>query len=160
MITKIRSCRILMTAGIASVICSGSEPNVLVRIAAGEAVGTLFVPPVERLDIAPRKLWIALGDSTHGSVTVDAGAADALVRRGSSLLPVGITHVEGAFSAGDTLDVRDERGLTIARGLAQAGSDELKLAAGRHQDEIASNRLLAALAGKPAIHRDEMIVFA
>lgn len=160
MITKIRSCRILMTAGIASVICSGSEPNVLVRLAAGEAVGTLFVPPVELLDIAPRKLWIALGDSTHGSVTVDAGAADALVRRGSSLLPVGITHVEGAFSAGDTLDVRDERGLTIARGLAQAGSDELKLAAGRHQDEIASNRLLAALAGKPAIHRDEMIVFA
>ncbi len=160
MITKIRASRILMTAGIPSVICSGAEPDALVRLASGESVGTLFAPPAGRLDIAPRKLWIALGDSAHGTVTVDAGAADALVRRGSSLLCVGITQVEGDFSAGDTLDVRDPDGFTIARGLAQAGSDELKLAAGRHQDEIAGNRLLAALAGKPAIHRDEMIVFA
>ena len=160
MITKIRASRILMTAGIASVICSGAEPDALVRLADGEPVGTLFVPPAGRCEIAPRKLWIALGDATHGSVTVDTGAADALVRRGSSLLPVGITGVEGDFAAGDTLDVRDPSGLVIARGLAQAGSDELKLAAGRHQDEIAANRLLAALAGKPAIHRDELIVFA
>lgn len=160
MITKIRASRILMTAGIASVICSGAERDALVRLAAGESVGTLFVPPAGRLDIAPRKLWIALGDSVHGWVTVDAGAADALVRRGSSLLPVGITRVEGDFAAGDVLDVRDPDGLVIARGLAQAGSDELTLAAGRHQDEIAANRLLAALAGKPAIHRDELIVFA
>ena len=160
MITKIRASRILMTAGIASVICSGAEDDALVRLARGESVGTLFVPPTGRLEIAPRKLWIALGDAAHGTVTVDAGAADALIRRGSSLLPVGITRVEGEFSAGDTLDVHDPDGLAIARGLAQAGSDELKLAAGRHQDEIASNRLLSALAGKPAIHRDELIVFA
>ena len=74
MITKIRASRILMTAGIQSVICSG-EPNALVRLARGESVGTLFDPPAERLDIAPRKLWIALGDKAHGSVTVDDGAA-------------------------------------------------------------------------------------
>lgn len=160
MITKIRASRILMTVGIASVICSGAEERALSRLAAGESVGTLFVPPAGRCEIAPRKLWIALGDAAHGTVTVDAGAAEALVRRGSSLLPVGITKVEGEFTAGATLDVRDPDGLTIARGLAQAGSDELKLAAGRHQDEIAANRLLAALAGKPAIHRDELIVFA
>lgn len=160
MITKIRASRILMTAGIASVICSGAEVDALVRLARGEAVGTLFAPPSARSDIAPRKLWIALGDSSHGSVTVDAGAAEALVKRGSSLLPVGITAVEGDFAAGDTLDVHGPDGFTIARGLAQAGSDELRLAAGRHQDEIASNRLLSALAGKPAIHRDELIVFA
>lgn len=160
MITKIRASRILMTAGISSVICSGAEPDALVRLAAGESVGTLFAPPAGRLEIAPRKLWIALGDSAHGSVTVDAGAADALTRHGSSLLPVGITRVTGRFSAGDTLDVVDETGLVIARGLAQAGSDELELAAGRRQDEIAGNHLLAALAGKPAIHRDELIVFA
>lgn len=160
MITKIRASRILMTAGIASVICSGAEPGALVRLARGESVGTLFVPPAGRLDIAPRKLWIALGDSAHGAVTVDAGAVRAIVEGGSSLLPVGITAVEGDFDAGATLDVRDPDGFTVARGLAQAGSDELRLAAGRHQDEIASNRLLAALAGRPAIHRDELIVFA
>ena len=160
MITKVRASRILMTAGIKSVICSGAEPDALVRLAAGEAVGTLFDPPEGRRDIAPRKLWIALGDTAHGAVTVDAGAANALMRRGSSLLPVGIRAVEGSFEAGDVLDVRDESGFTLARGIAEADSDTLRLAAGRHQDEIAANRLLAALAGRPAIHRDNLIVFA
>lgn len=160
MITKIRASRILMTAGIASVICSGEERDALVRLAAGESVGTLFAPPADRLDIAPRKLWIALGDSAHGSVVVDEGAARAVVECGSSLLPVGIRSVRGTFAAGDVLDVRDADGFVIARGRAAAGSDELELACGRRQDDIARNHLLAALAGKPAIHRDELIVFA
>lgn len=160
MITKIRASRILMTAGIASVICSGEERDALVRLAAGESVGTLFAPPADRLDIAPRKLWIALGDSAHGSVVVDEGAARAVVECGSSLLPVGIRSVQGKFAAGDVLDVRDADGFVIARGRAAAGSDELELACGRRQDDIARNHLLAALAGKPAIHRDELIVFA
>ena len=160
MITKIRSCRILMTAGIPSVICKSDEPDVLVRLAAGEGVGTLFAPPSGRNEIAPRKLWIALGDAAHGALTVDAGAARALREQGSSLLPVGVTGVEGRFDAGAVLDVRDPDGLVVARGIAEAGSDELELAAGRRQDEIARNRLLRALAGRPAIHRDNLIVFA
>ena len=160
MITKIRAARILMTAGIESVICSGAEPGALVRLAGGEALGTRFVPPAGRAEIAPRKLWIALGDSAHGSVTVDAGAARALTERGGSLLPVGITAVDGDFSAGDVLDVRDPDGFVLARGIAEAGGDELELAAGRRQDEIAGNRLLRDLAGRPAIHRDNLIVFA
>ncbi len=160
MITKVRASRILMTAGIPSVICSGKEPDALVRLAAGEAVGTRFEPPADRLDIAPRKLWIALGDAAHGSVTVDDGAVRALRERGSSLLPVGITAVTGRFEAGEVLDVRDASGFVFARGIAEASSDEVALAAGRHQDEIAANRLLAGLAGKPAVHRDNLIVFA
>lgn len=160
MITKIRSSRILMTAGIPSVICSGADEGALARLARGEQVGTLFVPPHARTDIAPRKLWIALGDAAHGSVSVDDGAARALVERGSSLLPVGITAVEGQFKAGDVLDVRDAGGFVLARGIAEAGSDELQLAAGRQQREIAGNHLLQALAGRPAIHRDNLIVFA
>ena len=160
MITKVRAARILMTAGISSVICSGAAPDALTRLARGERLGTLFAPPAGRLDIAPRKLWIALGDSAHGSVTVDDGAARALRERGSSLLPVGIRTVEGAFSAGDVLDVRDADGLVIARGIASAGSDVLELAAGRRQEQIAGNRLISELAAKPAIHRDDLIVFA
>lgn len=160
MITKIRASRILMTAGIESVICSGSESDALVRIARGESVGTLFVPSVKHLDIAPRKLWIALGDKAHGSVTVDDGAAHALTDNGSSLLAVGIREVEGSFAAGDILDVKDASGMVVARGIAEADSDTLELAAGRRQEEIESNRLLAQLAGKPAIHRDNLIVFA
>ena len=160
MITKLRASRILMTAGIASVICAGTESDALVRLAAGEALGTCFVPPRERLDIAPRKLWIALGDTVHGALTVDEGAARALAREGSSLLPVGITQVEGSFSAGDVVDVRDASGFTIARGIAGADADAMALAAGRRQSEIAGNRLIAALADRPAIHRDDLIVFA
>lgn len=160
MITKIRASRILMTAGIESVICSGSESDALVRIARGESVGTLFVPSVKHLDIAPRKLWIALGDKAHGSVTVDDGATHALTDNGSSLLAVGIRKVEGSFAAGDILDVKDANGMVVARGIAEADSDTLELAAGRRQEEIESNRLLAQLAGKPAIHRDNLIVFA
>ena len=160
MITKIRASRILMTAGIQSVICSGEEPDALVRLARGESVGTLFDPPAERLDIAPRKLWIALGDKAHGSVTVDDGAAKALVSRGSSLLAVGIREVDGQFAEGDVLDVCDPSGMVVARGIAEADSDVLELAAGRRQDQIAGNRLLADLAEKPAIHRDNLIVFA
>ena len=160
MITKIRASRILMTAGIESVICSGSEPDALVRIARGESVGTLFAPPVKRLDIAPRKLWIALGDQVHGSVTVDDGAAHALTDNGSSLLAVGIRGVQGPFATGDILDVKDASGMVVARGIAEADSDTLELAAGRREEDIESNRLLAQLAGKPAIHRDNLIVFA
>ena len=160
MITKIRASRILMTAGIASVICSGTEPDALVRLARGEEVGTYFEPPAGRFEIAPRKLWIALGDSAHGAVDVDEGAAAAVRDRGSSLLLVGIRHVEGDFKAGDILDVRDPTGLVIARGIAGADAAVLDLAAGRRQETIAANRLLAEVAGKPAIHRDDMIVFA
>ena len=160
MITKIRASRILMTAGISSVICSGAEPDPLVRLARGESVGTLFEPAAGQPEIAPRKLWIALGDSAHGSVTVDDGAAAAVRERGSSLLPVGITAVEGSFGPGDVLDVRDAGGFVIARGIAEAGSDELELARGRRQEEIAGNRLLSALEGKPAVHRDNLVVFA
>ena len=160
MITKIRASRILMTAGIASVICSGSASHALVRIAKGESVGTLFVPPAGRLDIAPRKLWIALGDKAHGAVVVDDGAVRALKDHGSSLLAVGIRLVEGSFVAGDILDVKDKGGMVVARGIAEADSDTLELAAGRRQENIESNRLLAQLAGKPAIHRDNLIVFA
>ena len=73
---------------------------------------------------------------------------------------MGVTAVEGSFEAGAVLDVCDASGFVLARGISEAGSDELALAAGRRQDEIAGNHLLAALAGKPAIHRDNLIVFA
>lgn len=129
-------------------------------LACGKSVGTMFVPPQGRFEIAPRKLWIALGDKAHGSITVDDGAARALVERGSSLLAVGIRQVSGSFEAGDVLDVLDASGFVIARGRAQAGSEVLELAAGRRQEEIAANSLLSALGDRPAIHRDELIVFA
>ena len=159
MITKIKAARVLMAAGIPMVICQGRRADCIVQAAAGEAVGTLFTAPDRPHEITAKKLWIALGDSVHGTVVVDEGARDALVMRGKSLLSVGIRAVEGDFGLDDIVDVADETGHVFARGRAAAASDLLKLACGRSREEVASNAILAVLADRPVIHRDELVLF-
>ena len=157
MITKIKAARVLMAAGIPMVICNGRAPDAVVRAAEGEEMGTRFVAAARPHEITPKKLWIALGDAARGSVTVDEGAKDALVRRGSSLLCVGV--VEGHFDAGDIVDIKDAEGHLFARGKAAFASDEVELACGRTREAMERNRLLAPLATRPLVHRDELIVF-
>ncbi|WP_139653383.1 glutamate 5-kinase [Raoultibacter phocaeensis] len=159
MITKIEAARVLMVAGIPMVICNGRTPNALIDIAGGKAVGTRFVAASKPHEITPKKLWIALGDSARGALMVDAGAKTALIAKGSSLLPVGISGVEGSFEAGDIVDIKDGSGHLFARGKVSASSDELQLAQGLSQDVLKANRLLAGLSHKPVIHRDELVVF-
>ncbi|MCI8367247.1 MAG: glutamate 5-kinase [Eggerthellaceae bacterium] len=159
MITKIKAARVLMAAGIPMVICHGRRPNCIVDAAAGQSVGTLFVAPERPHEISAKKLWIALGDSTRGTVTVDGGARDALVRHGSSLLAVGVRGVEGSFEYDDIVDVADETGHVFGRGRASVGSDLLELAIGRSREEMEANSLLALLADRPVIHRDELVLF-
>lgn len=159
MITKIRAARVLMAAGIDMVICHGRNARSLVRLAEGESVGTRFSPRETVHDITPKKLWIALGDTTKGAVVVDAGAREALLRRGSSLLAVGVCGVEGSFAPEDIIDIIDGNGHIIARGKAGASSSEIALACGRSQKEIKGNELLKNLAQHPVVHRDELVVF-
>ena len=159
MITKIKAARVLMTAGIPLVICHGRARDAVVRAAAGEGIGTRFVARTRPHEITPRKLWIALGDSARGALIVDAGARRALIERGSSLLSVGISQVEGRFSDGDIVDVKDASGHLFARGRVAFSSDEVDLACGRSREELERNRLLSAFADKPVIHRDELIAF-
>ncbi|MDO5335453.1 MAG: glutamate 5-kinase [Coriobacteriia bacterium] len=159
MATKLRAARVLMVAGIPMLICHGRKLGNLDAIAQGKPVGTLFDVPAKRHEITPRKLWIALGDTVKGAVFVDDGAKAALEERGSSLLPVGMTHIEGSFAIGDVIDVKDSQGRVIARGLAGATSDEAELACGWSQTRIQSNELLRDLAERPMIHRDELVVF-
>lgn len=159
MITKIRAARVLMVAGITMVICHGRKPDALSRLIEGESVGTRFVAQKVPHDITPRKLWIALGDSAKGVIEVDQGAKRALVKQGSSLLPVGIVSVEGEFAPGDIVDIKDTDGYLFARGRAGASYDEMSLARGRSQDELKGNELLEHLNSKPAVHRDELVVF-
>lgn len=159
MITKIKAARVLMAAGIPMVICQGRTPNCIVDAAAGRSVGTLFTAPERPHEITPKKLWIALGDAVHGTVTVDDGARDALVERGRSLLSVGVTAVTGDFGYDDIVDVADQSGHVFARGRAAAASDLLKLAVGKSREAVASNAILAVLADKPVIHRDELVLF-
>ena len=159
MITKIKAARVLMAAGIPMVICQGREEGCVVGAARGEAVGTLFTAPERPHEITPKKLWIALGDAVHGTLTVDEGARAALVERGKSLLSVGIRSVEGRFDYDDIVDVADETGHVFARGRVAAGSDLLALACGKTRDEMASNAILSVLVDKPVIHRDELVLF-
>lgn len=159
MITKIKAARVLMVAGIPLVVCHGRWPGVIVAAARGETVGTRFVAVKKPHEITPKKLWIALGDAARGSLVVDAGAKAALLGKGSSLLSVGVSAVEGSFEAGDVVDIRDVSGYLFARGKVAFSCDEAALAIGRTRSELQANRLLASLADKPLVHRDELIVF-
>lgn len=159
MITKIKAARVLMAAGIPMVICQGRVPHAIEDVAAGRSVGTLFTAPARPHEITAKKLWIALGDAVHGTITVDAGARDALVERGKSLLSVGVAAVEGDFAYDDIVDVADGSGHVFARGRVGADSDLLKLAVGKTREEVADNAILALLADRPVIHRDDLVLF-
>ena len=150
---------VLMVAGIPLVVCDGHRAEAIVDAAAGEDVGTLFVAAKKPHEITPKKLWIALGDAARGALAVDDGAKAALIERGSSLLSVGVRSVEGRFEANDIVDIKDATGHLFARGKVAFASDEAALAIGRTRAELQANRLLASLADKPLVHRDELVVF-
>ncbi len=159
MITKIKAARVLMVAGIPMVICHGRRKNAIVDAAAGQDVGTRFVAASKPHEITPKKLWIALGDAARGALVVDDGAKAALIERGSSLLSVGVREVEGRFEAGDIVDIKDASGHLFARGKAAFSCDEAALAIGRTRAQLQANRLLASLAERALVHRDELVVF-
>ena len=159
MVTKVKAARVLGVAGIPLVVCSGRRENAVVDAAAGKQVGTLFSAAHAAHEITPRKLWIALGDSARGSIVVDDGARRALEQRGGSLLVVGVAAVEGDFAEGDIVDIKDQAGYLFARGRVSASRDEAELALGRTREELSHNRLLAEMADKPLVHRDELVIF-
>lgn len=159
MVTKVKAARVLGVAGIPLVVCSGRRENVVVDAASGRPCGTLFAATGGAHEITPRKLWIALGDSARGALIVDEGAKNALRKRGGSLLVVGVAAVEGDFENGDIVDIKDKSGYLFARGRVSASRDEAELALGRSREELSRNRLLAEMADKPLVHRDELVIF-
>lgn len=158
MVTKMAAARVLMIAGIPMTIALGSAPDAIVRAVDGD-IGTVFVPGDVHHEITPRKLWMALGDAPHGSIVVDEGAKRALVTTGGSLLPVGVIGVQGDFVQGDIVDVRDSQGYPFARGRVGAHSDAVRISKGLTTDELMANSLLAQVAERPIIHRDDLVVF-
>lgn len=159
MITKIRAARVLLVAGIQMIICHGREEDILVRVLCGSVQCTRFIPSSIIHDITPKKLWIALGDNTKGTLVVDSGAKNALITRGSSLLAVGVKSSTGKYDPEDIVDIVDEEGHLFARGKAGASSSEISLACGRSQQEIKANELFRDLSSRPVVHRDELVVF-
>lgn len=148
--TKVVAARMAAWSGIPTVIAGSGRPRVVESVVKGEAVGTYVVPGKTRL--SARKLWMAFGRLIDGGLSIDEGAARALIRRGGSLLPVGITGVTGEFVAGAAVEVRGPDGALVAKGLASAGSAELRRWMGRRSSEIGQPR--------EAVHRDQMVVLA
>ena len=154
MITKILAAKRAAGSGASTVIAWGREPDALLRLAQGEAIGTLLVAPTQKTQA--RKQWMADHLQLRGAVLVDAGAAAKLLAEGKSLLPIGMTAVEGEFSRGDVIAVRDERGQEIARGLANYASAEARLLCRKPSAEF--EKLLGYAAEPEMLHRDNLVL--
>jgi len=154
MITKILAAKRAAGSGASTVIAWGREPDALLRLSRGEAIGTLLVAPTQKTQA--RKQWIADHLQMRGSVTVDAGAVARLRGDGSSLLPIGMTAVEGDFSRGDVIAIRDADGVEIARGLANYASSEARLIC--RKPSSAFEGLLGYMAEPEMVHRDNMVL--
>ncbi|MGZ5320868.1 MAG: glutamate 5-kinase [Solirubrobacterales bacterium] len=150
--SKTRAAEMAGAAGIPAVICDGTEAGTLRGAAAGEDVGTRFHP--HRTRQQSYKLWLRYAKPTHGRVLVDEGAARVLREQGSSLLPVGITGVEGTFSAGDAVEIASD-GPVIGKGVANYSSAELDRIKGMRTDEV---RELLPHASEEAVHRDYFVL--
>ncbi|MBV2162710.1 MAG: glutamate 5-kinase [Comamonas sp.] len=154
MLTKILAAKRAAGSGTSTVIAWGREPDVLLRLTQGEAIGTALIAPTQK--IQARKQWMMDHLQLPGAVQVDAGAAAKLQTAGKSLLPVGMVAVAGEFFRGDVIAVRDPQGREIARGLANYSSAEARLLCKHSSDEIA--QVLGYSAEPEMVHRDNMVV--
>lgn len=154
MITKIRAAKLAARSGADTVIASGRQPDVLVRLADGEELGTLLV--ADQPPWAARKQWLAGLMQTAGRLTLDDGAVKVLREAGRSLLPVGVRAIAGRFQRGDLVVCVDSDGLEIARGLINYSADEAARIIGRSSDQI--EQLLGFEGEKELIHRDNLVV--
>jgi len=154
MITKVLAAKRAAGSGASTVIAWGREPDCLLRLAQGEIIGTLLVAPDQKNQA--RKRWMADHLQLRGAVTVDAGAAAKLRSEGKSLLPIGMTAVEGDFSRGEVIAVRDPSGQEIARGLANYAAAEARLLCRKPSAEI--EKLLGYVAEPEMIHRTNLVV--
>jgi glutamate 5-kinase len=156
MITKILAARRAAMSGAHTIIASGREPDVLPRLALGEAIGTHLA--AQTTPVSARKQWLAGHLQLKGAVRIDAGAARALVADGKSLLPIGVTSVEGEFRRGDVVACLDVDGVEIARGLSNYASHEARQIARRPTAQIAE--VLGFIEEAELIHRDNLVVTA
>jgi glutamate 5-kinase len=156
MLTKVLAAKRAARSGAHTVIASGREPDVLLRLARGERIGTLLL--AQTTPLAARKQWLADHLAVGGRLALDAGAARALTRDGKSLLPVGITRVEGEFERGAVVGCLDPDGREIARGLVNYSASETRRIMRRPSAEIES--ILGYVDGPEVIHRDNLVLLA
>jgi glutamate 5-kinase len=154
MLTKILAAKRAARSGASTVIAWGREPDVLVRLAAGEAIGTALIAPTQKM--AARKQWMADHLQLRGAVIIDEGAVAKVRKQGKSLLPIGITEVQGEFHRGDVIAVLAPDGVELGRGLANYGSSEARLIARKASREF--EKLLGFTGEPEMIHRDNLVL--
>ena len=154
MITKILAAKRAAGSGASTVIAWGRETDVLLRLSKGESIGTLLVAPTQKQQA--RKQWMADQLQLRGSITVDMGAVDKVRKEGKSLLPIGMTAVEGEFSRGEVIAILDPQGVEVARGLANYASAEARLICRKPSGDIEAN--LGYVAEPEMVHRDNLVL--
>ena len=152
MSSKLAAARIASWSGVTAVIAAAANSNAVISAINGEAIGTRFLPHDRQM--SARKLWIAFASEVEGWVTVDDGARDALVGRGTSLLPAGVTAVSGNFEAGSTVEIIDGNGNLIARGMSLMSAAEIELCRGKRTRDIDAGVL------SEVVHRDDLVVLS
>ena len=154
MLTKVQAARRAARSGAHTVIASGREAEVLVRLARGERIGTLLTAGT--VPLAARKQWLADHLGVSGRLRLDAGAAKALVRDGKSLLPIGVLEVSGEFERGAVVGCLDPQGREVARGLVNYSSGETRKIMRRPSADIEG--LLGYVDEPELIHRDNLVL--
>ncbi len=155
MYTKLLAARMAMASGIPMVVANGHQPGTVRGIIEGQRLGTLFKPKEGKMQA--RKRWIAFGSQTHGSLCLDNGAVEALRKKGRSLLPSGITAVNGAFERGNIVSIVNGAGQDIGRGMVNYNDEEIRMIMGKKSTEIAG--ILGAKDYDEVIHRNNLTVF-
>jgi glutamate 5-kinase len=156
MLTKIRSAKICSFSGIPMAIANSRESCVIQRILEGENLGTFFIPE-ETKRITGMKRWIAFGMVTKGNIKIDKGAEEAIVKKGKSLLPVGVIAVDGCFKKGDNIMVVSTDTRIIAKGISNLASENISMIKGKHEKEILD--IYGPELCCEVIHRDSLVVF-
>jgi glutamate 5-kinase len=154
MLTKVLAARRAASSGASTVIAWGREDQVLVRLAEGEAIGTQLTAETARL--TARKQWMADHLQTAGKVVLDAGAVQKLTAEGKSLLPIGVTDVSGEFGRGDVMTCVDPSGVSIARGISNYASAEVRRILRKPSSEIEA--ILGYVEEVELIHRDNLVL--
>ena len=151
--TKLEAAKLATASGVAVVITDGREPKVILRVLAGEPLGTFFPALVSRLE--SRKRWM-LSLPVRGKLIVDKGARMALQQQNRSLLPAGVVGVEREFERGDVVAIYDPEGEELGRGIVNYSSQDMEKIKGHHSDEIPT--LLGESFGEEVIHRDNLVL--
>ncbi len=154
MITKIEAAKLATASGVTVVIADGREKDVILRLASGETLGTLFLPATSKLE--SRQRWMLSGLSTRGKLVVDSGAAMALKKQHRSLLAAGIRQIEGDFQRGDIVNIYDPEGSRLGCGITNYSSADINVIKGAHSRKIAS--LLGYDYGSEVVHRNNLVV--